>query len=695
MSARFATICGGGGTWRRSALALFAGIFVVAACTRQPDPSVTPYPTPYPQAPSEAARDVVDAWVAAWSAGDYRRMWELVAPSDRAVHDYASFEELHLQLAELLGVGAIEAQLDDPAPAALPPEPRPPDLREVEPAAPSPDGSPGASPLDATPGASPAGDPVSPPDPDAVVEGPVPALAVRASVALQTERMGELSLVRRYLLTHGADGWQLRWSPEVLFPQLSADSSLALERSLGRRGRIVARDGTVFAQTRDDGNRVYPQEWLAGQLVGYVTEVTAEDLETLAEEGYRAGDVVGRSGLEAGGEELLRGTPGYALVAVAADGSRRTIFEHRSVPGADLTITIRPDLQRTAEAAMTRYPNVGSAAVDPRNGDIWVLASLPRFNPNAMTIGSTLGGQPLAPPGLPQIRNKALLGAYPMGSTFKVFALAAALREGVVSTSTRMPCPPTWPYSGFTFRNFMNHTLPGLVSFEESMAFSCNTTYMPLSIMVYEHDQRALTDVVRQFGFGARTGVRLVADAPGQLPDHEYYEETPRWDGQMRPYGPFDQIQLAIGQGEFLGTPLQLANAYAAIGNGGTLWRPRLVERVTLPGGRVLAEFEPEPLRQVDVAPEHLAYIVRTMEAVVNYSYGTARAAFVGFGIQVAGKSGTAETGGPDPHAWFGGIVPSTDPSISVATVVVTVPLGTGGDFAAPIVRQIMAAHVF
>jgi penicillin-binding protein 2 len=363
------------------------------------------------------------------------------------------------------------------------------------------------------------------------------------------------------------------------------------------------------------------------------------------------------------------------------------------VPGADLTIAIRPDLQATAEAAIASYPNAATAVIDPRTGDVWALASAPLFNPNAMTLGTTLDGRGLAAPAASAFANKALAGAYPTGSAFKPFTLAAALQIGVATRATRMSCNPTWTYNGFTFRNYEEHSLPGAVSLTQAMAFSCNTTYMPLSIRVWEADEAALTRLVGDFGFGEPTGVRHVAESAGLLPDATFFKAVPRWDGVFREYDGFDQIQLSIGQGSLLVTPLQLATAYAAFGNGGTLWTPRLVVAATLPDGRVIEQNPPRARRSVALAEEHLAYVVESLQAVVTLSYGTARAAFAGFGIAVAGKSGTAETGGPDPHAWFPAFAPAPDPQIGVATVLLRVPLATGGSDAAPLVRRVMARY--
>jgi penicillin-binding protein 2 len=189
------------------------------------------------------------------------------------------------------------------------------------------------------------------------------------------------------------------------------------------------------------------------------------------------------------------------------------------------------------------------------------------------------------------------------------------------------------------------------------------------------------------------TGINHLAETAGILPDAAYFERTPRWDGAIHPYGPFDQIQLAIGQGSYLGTPLQLANAYNAFATGGTLWVPRLVTQATLPNGRLMEQTAPRVMRHIDLPAADYAYLLETLHAVTSLYYGTAYYAFVGFPIPVAGKSGTAETGTPQPDAWFPAFAPVNDPKITVATVLVRVPLATGGSDSAPLVRRLMAYY--
>jgi penicillin-binding protein 2 len=676
-----------GRTWT----VLLVAAMLLAACSTGPPP--TPYPTPAPVPPPDRAGLVARKFLAAWMAGNTERMWELIAPADQAAYGHDRFVGLYAQLASLVRLTKVTATAGDAVPTALPPQPVPPDLVPTPAPTPSSTSGTGAP----SPAASASVRPASPEpaSPGPIILGPVPAMAVPATIDLTTDLLGDVSLSRTLVLVQGATDWQVRWSPASVFPELGSDGTLKLTRQIAPRGRIVSAAGTVFATTRDDGMRVYPQEYLAGQAIGYVSKVTADDLKTLAARGYQAGDWVGRSGLERGAEDLLRGTPGFTLSAVRPGADPVAVAETPMTPGADLTITIQPRLQRAAEAAMARYPHVGSAAIDPRSGDVWVLASLPRFDPNAMTLGTTLGGARLAKPSSEQVLDKAVLGAYPAGSDFKPFTLGAALQTGTVKTTDRMLCPGTWTYSGFTFKNWMYETLPGLRTWVDTMALSCNTTYMPLSIRVYEKHKTALTDLLHNFGFGEATGIPFLAENAGVLPDAAYFESHPRWNGKYSPYGGFDQIQLAIGQGSYLGTPLQLATAYAAWGNRGILWQPRIVLKATLPDGTVVYDSHPTYHHVIQLRREVMDYVVTTMRAVVTSSLGTAHRAFLGFPIAAAGKSGTAETGGPDPDAWFPAFAPMNDPTIAVATVVVTVPLGNGGDFAAPITRKIMEAHFF
>ena len=670
-------------TRRRLPLVLLVVSLVLAACSTD-QPSPTPYPTPAPMAPPEAARTVAQAYLAAWAKGDHAAMYQLLAPADRDRYPEQRFAELYASFADLARVTALHATAGTARPSSVAPERRPPDLPAPTPT-PRPTVDPSAS---AAASPTPEPTPAASFDPAAPLPGPVPAMAVPLQLAFTTDLFGEVDLERELTLTQGASGWQVRWTPAVLFPELGADGTLTLTRTTSPRGRIVALDGTVYAETRKEGKRVYPQEWLAGQTIGYVSEVTAEELPNLLAKGYQPGDMVGRSGLEFGADALLRGSPGFELTAVPSDGPSTAVLHRELVPGANLTITLRAGLQATAEAAIAPYAEAATVALDPKSGDIWALASAPLFNPNGMTLGTTFSGQPLAAQGSAQILNRAVQAAYPAGSSFKPFTLAAALKSGVAAPSTLVTCPPSWAYSAdFTAVNYERHSLPGLVSLAEAMAFSCNTTYMPLGLSIYQADPAVFPALLHDFGFGQATGVKHLVEETGVLPDAEWLARE-----RNAEYGPFDQIQMSIGQGFFLGTPLQLTNAYAAIGNGGTLWEPRLVTAATLPDGHVVETIKSTVKGKIPMTPAQLGYVVETLKAVVNLPYGTGYLAFAGFGLQVAGKSGTAETGGPDPDAWFPGFAPADDPAIVGATLLARVHLATGGADAAPLVRRLFAA---
>ena len=633
---------------RRSSSLLLA--LVLSACSVAPTVSPQPTRSPTPEDPAlNEALVVARKFVVSWRTHNWDRMVELVAPADRDRYTSAGIDQLLRGFSDLAHVSRVDGAAGPALPTSLPPA--------------------------------------------GTVQGPVRAITVPIRLSFDTDRFGMIAFQRSLLLTHSAEGWRVRWRPSILFPALGEDGHLALVRTVGPRGRIVAADGTVFAATRADGKRIYPQEWLAGQTIGYVSAVTKEDLATLGDADYGAGDVIGRSGLEFGAEALLRGSPGFVLSAVAASGESQPLLQRPMVPGADVSITIRPALQRVAESLIKRYHEAATAVLDPASGDVWALASAPLFNPNAMTLGHTLAGQPLDPPTAEALRNHAVRSAYPAGSSFKPFTLLAALRLGLVSSATRMPCQGTWTYSGYTFHNYADHHLAGQVSLVQAMAFSCNTTYMPLSIRVWDANRTALTDLVGEFGFGQITGIEHLVESSGILPDASYFERTARWDGAFRPYGAFDQIQLAIGQGDYLGTPLQLANAYAAFANRGTLWVPRIVTRATLPEGKVVESIPTRAIRHIELTPGQWDYLYQALHAVTSQSIGTAYYAFRGFGIPVAGKSGTAETGTPQPDALFPAFAPLVDPQIAIACILVRVPLATGGSDSAPLVRQLMAYY--
>jgi hypothetical protein len=241
-------------------------VVALAACSAEPTPEPTPIPTTFPVAPADEAAQLSDRFAAAWAAGDHAAMHAMLDPALHEAWPLERFADLHAAFAEMARVTTTTGTTGEPRVIALPPEPRPAEFPAPEPTpAPTPDPS---APPD--PSATPA--PTSRPtvDPDEPMAGPVPGLAVPVELEVASARFGDLDLARELVWVQGAEGWLLRWTPEVLFPELGTDGSLRLDRELGPRGRIVGARDLVWAETRDDGIRVYPQEALAGQVIGYL-----------------------------------------------------------------------------------------------------------------------------------------------------------------------------------------------------------------------------------------------------------------------------------------------------------------------------------------------------------------------------------------------------------------------------------------
>lgn len=435
--------------------------------------------------------------------------------------------------------------------------------------------------------------------------------------------------------------------------------------------------------------RVYPLGPAAAHVTGYLSEISAEELPQRASEGYEPGDRIGRTGIEAWAEQFLRGRRGGRLVIVGPDGrERRVLAELPAEPAADVVTTIDADLQRAAYEALG--DRVGSVvAIDPRNGAIRALVSSPSFDPNRFILGlrpeewQALNDEQRRP-----LLDRATQVGYPTGSTFKVVTMAAGMEYLGLDAQSTFDCPPTFtlPGSSVVWRDW-NPQGQGRLSLHNALVQSCNTVFFQIGAQLDERDPNLLPQMARGFGFGSETGIPEVPEAAGLVPD-------PNW--KLRERGDYwargDAVNLSIGQGFFLATPLQLADAYAALANGGTLWRPFLVDRVVAIDGTDRVRAEPSQRGTLPVSAEHIAAIRAALRDVVARPNGTAFSAFQGFSLPVAGKTGTAESGQETPHAWFVAIAPADNPQLVL--VVMVEHGGEGSRVAAPIARQILEAAV-
>ncbi|TKD06311.1 penicillin-binding protein 2 [Polyangium fumosum] len=454
--------------------------------------------------------------------------------------------------------------------------------------------------------------------------------------------------------------------------------------------------------------RYYPYEEVGAHALGYMVEVDAEKLNQLRSAGYVEGDRVGATGIERAWESYLRGTRGWEKVLVDARGRRRPggegiIEDPRRVdpiPGRDLRLTLDADIQRAIEKAMRPELAGGVALIDVRTGRIIGLYSKPSYDPNALSGGSgkqvirdafrRLYSDPLKP-----ALDKTISGAYPPGSTFKPFTALAALEKGLIDHRQASNCRGALTFGKRTFRCTHVH---GPVDLHQAIAESCNVYFYRLAAELGV-GMDVIAEMGQRFGLGARTGLGVNAEAAGRMPTRAWM--TLRNKGQFRlGFG----LNAAIGQGATTVTVLQLALAYAALANGGTLYQPQIVRAVETSAGTVVQEFAPRVRRQIDVSPENLSLVQKALYAGVNSEAGTAFKARV-LGVDMAGKTGTAQVShklarGAEAervwyfnreHAWFAGYSPSRAPEVAV--VVLVEHGGAGGKHAAPVAFDVVRAY--
>jgi penicillin-binding protein 2 len=326
-------------------------------------------------------------------------------------------------------------------------------------------------------------------------------------------------------------------------------------------------------------------------------------------------------------------------------------------------------------------------ALDPNSGQILAMVSWPTFDPNAFVSGlSSEEWQTLAnDPGRPLV-NRAVQGAYPPGSVFKIVTMAAALEAGGFTPRSTFTCTGLWEGLGPDWpKTCWVETGHGQINLIQALIVSCDVAFYDIGLALHNLDSGLLPDYARQFGLGSPTGLEGLDEATGLVPD-DAWKTTALGEGLI----PGDSVNVAIGQGYLLTTPLQIAHMLAAVANGGTIYQPQILLKVAASSEEPEEFFAPQIIGQLPVSPEHLAAIQEGLVGVVASPYGTAHEAFQGLEVSVAGKTGTAETGTGEPHAWFAGYAPADAPQIAVAVIVEYG--GDGAKVAAPIFRQVIEA---
>ncbi len=490
--------------------------------------------------------------------------------------------------------------------------------------------------------------------------------------------------------------------------------------------------GTQFpgVRIRTTYLRGYPNGYLAAQLVGYVSEISPEQLKRLRRKGYEAGDTIGQTGLEAAYDSYLRGRAGLEQITVDSLGrkvSNRPVVTRPASPGESIRLTLDLKLQRAAEDAIRygidlalqhkQWEADGGAivALDPRDGSILAMASNPTFDPRVYTgrvtnkrlAAAGLTGATAEARNYPSL-NRAISGVYPAGSTFKPVTALAALETHLISSSTALPCTPDYSvpseFPGLPPQVFTNVDpyVDQTMTLPTALAVSCDTWFYRVGYDFYNLPPSAghpLQAWAAKFGIGRKTGVDVGPESSGLLPTPEWRRRTftqktdPRNWQIDRYWKPGDSIQLAIGQKDLLVTPLQLARFYAMLANGGKLVRPHLVQDVVEGGGgrsvpRVVHSFPAPAPQPVGLDPTALATVQDGLYQAANAPDGTSHQVFENFAVPIAGKTGTAQknpqTGQLDQSWWcgYGPAASSEPPKIVVCALIENG--GFGADAAAP-----------
>ena len=429
--------------------------------------------------------------------------------------------------------------------------------------------------------------------------------------------------------------------------------------------------------------RVYPTSTFAAHLLGFVREVSDEQMK---QGRYRRGDMIGQSGLERVLDEYLRGRDGGERLEVDALGRPVQVMKREEAyPGAQVVTTVDRRIQEAAERAMA--DRAGAVIVmDPRDGDVLAMTSSPAFPLDRFTGNLEreewlrVVRDPMTP-----LMNRALQSQYAPGSLFKVIVTAAGLQEGSLTPMDRTYCNGEYHLGAWTFSDWKpgGH---GHVDLRSALVQSCNIFFYQAGLKV---GPEAIARYARSFGLGAPSGIDLGSEKPGLVPFAEW-----RRHRSVRGWQAGDTINMSIGQGQLLVTPLQVARMMAAVANGGILWKPRLVQRVERADGSLAYSASSKMNGRVDLSPVVWSFLRHALSGVVNEG-GTGAAARIP-GVEIAGKTGTAQSiaksdsaKGQD-HAWFASFAPADDPQYVV--VVLVERGGRGGQVAAPIARQIYQA---
>lgn len=432
--------------------------------------------------------------------------------------------------------------------------------------------------------------------------------------------------------------------------------------------------------------RTYLDNLWSAHLLGYLAEVSKKELEGLPQTGIVQGDIIGKKGIEKAFDDKLRGQAGFNFIEVNALGrevaEKEFSGERDPVPGHDLYLAIDLDMQKFAEDLFQNRQG-GAVFLDTRNGEVLVMCSKPDYNP-ALLAGNiphktwqNLLNNPAKP-----LYDRMIQGEFPPGSTFKLVMLAAALQENKITEHTMYSCPGYFRFGNATF-NCWNHAGHGTNNLTDAIKMSCNVYLYNVSLTL---DVNTWARYAREFGFGRVTGIDLPDERAGNVPDSTYlnkvYQKT-GWTAGML-------LNVGIGQGDLLTTPLQMAQFAMILANSGVWYTPHLVQRFVDSQNRETPNTLFQKNQTTGISSQTYSIIRNGMRLVVNGEKGTGRASRLP-NIHVAGKTGTAQNPHGEDHAWFIGFAPFENPEIAFCVFIENG--GGGGAQAAPIAHDLLQMY--
>lgn len=463
--------------------------------------------------------------------------------------------------------------------------------------------------------------------------------------------------------------------PVLIKPDISMDEVAKIEAH-----RVFLPGVSIQIEPR----RFYPHGDRLAHVLGYVSEISMEELRMERYKDCSPGDIVGKHGIEKMYDSYLKGKDGENRVEVDATGREiRTLEKKEPSPGNDLFLNIDFDIQKAAEDALTG--KAGAIVVlNPKNGEVLALASRPSFDPNRLVSGLTEEEWKawMSDPKHP-LQNRAIQGRYPPGSTFKLVLAMKALEDGLIDEHTSFFCPGGMHYGNRFFRCWRERG-HGRVDLHRAIVESCDTFFYHLGLRL---GVDSIHDFARKIGLTSPTGIDLPDEKSGFVPSREWKLKRFR-----SPWFEGETLSVSIGQGPVWLTPIGLCQLAAFIANEGLVFKPRLARKVTTKEGRTIRTFEPEIWLDLRLKEKTAKLIKEATSGVVNERGGTAYASRLD-GVEICGKTGTAQIASLEKgkhlgdHAWFIAFAPKDDPAIAMAVLVEKG--GHGASAAAPIAKLI------